>query len=177
MTRAARDPQRTWRWCQRCETHFDTALNHDHEDDMPRQTFIPGTEPPARNENIELAIERWYEAKQAQREAADTTAVRAASMLEVMLDAGVERYAFLEPETGKRKMLDAAAVRRARVKKAPSAKQEAIDREFSEASAGEQADVVKRLVKASGDEPVVVDPAARLLKPGQRRVRGSKAKP
>lgn len=138
-----------------------------------RQTYIPGTEPPARNEDIELAIERWYEARAAQKEAADTTAVRAASVLEAMADAEVDVYPFAEPETGKRKVLDASAVRRTRVKRAQTAKQEALDREFdagSRAPSGSRLtvppaiaaladDAVTMTVSVNGGKPVEVNPA------------------
>jgi hypothetical protein len=125
---------------------------------MSRQAFFPGTEPPAHNADVELAIERWYEARAAQREAADVTAIRAASVLEAMTDAGIDVYPFAEPETGKRKVLDASAVRRARVKRAVSEKQEQADREFD---AGSVAPAGPKLtVAVNGGEAVDVDAAA-----------------
>lgn len=101
---------------------------------MTRQTFIPGTEPPGRNEEIERRIELWYEAKAAQKEAAEVTAIRQASVVEAAIEAERDVYPFLEPETGRRKVLDVTAVRRARVKRAVSEKQEAADKEFDAGS-------------------------------------------
>ncbi len=145
---------------------------------MSRQTFIPGTEPPDRNEKIEIAIERWYEGKQVQRDAADVTAVRLASLIEIAAEEGVEVYPFLDPVTGKRRILDVSAQRKARVRKAPSAKQEAADREFDRGAVGVvqaavEADAIS--ISVNGGPSVSLESAAeRLLKPGQKRGRHNK---
>lgn len=163
-----REPRRAWRWCQRCETHFDTKLNHHHQDDMTKQTYIPGTEPPARVEAVDIALERWYEAKQTQRDDAAVTAVRMDSVIEAAIEAGIEKYRFTDPD-GKQRILDVSAQRRARVRKAPSAKQEAADREFDQGAAA------ATVIIESGPPIDAESAAARLLKPGQKRGRKEKA--
>ncbi len=132
-----------------------------------RQQYFPGTEPPARNERIEIAIEHLYEAKQAQKEAADVTAVRMASLIEIAVEEGRDLYPFLEPETGRRKVLDVTAVRKARMKAAPSAKQEAADREFDAGSRAPAGPPLTMTVKVGDGPTVEVDPG-KLARVGRR---------
>lgn len=125
---------RTWTWCATCEAHFDTSLNH--EDTMTRQTELPGHEDPNRSPEIDRQIEAWYAARSEQKLAAERTSVTLAKLLELCEDR--ERYPFLEPGTGRRKVLDVTAQRKLRVKRAPSAKQEQADREWEAAQAEER---------------------------------------
>lgn len=134
-----------------------------------QQQFIPGTEPPGRNEDVEAALERWYEAKALQKEAAEVTAVRHASVVEAAIEAGIDLYPFLEPETGRRKVLDVTAVRRARVKRRASEKQEAADREFD---AGARAPAGVTMSVRVGDGPAVVVDAEKLASVSKRKPLG-----
>lgn len=89
---------------------------------MTKQTYIPGIEPPdeQRNPDVDEAIGRWYDARSAQKRAAEVTAVVHDKLLETMAEAGIEKYPFTEPGTDKRKILVATAPRKARAVKAPT---------------------------------------------------------
>ena len=88
---------------------------------MTKQTYIPGIEPSEqRNPDVDEAIGRWYDARSAQKRAAEVTAVVHDKLLETMAKAGIEKYPFTEPGTDKRKILVATVPRKARVVKAPT---------------------------------------------------------
>jgi hypothetical protein len=102
---------------------------------MPEQLRIAGTEPPGdppRHPDIDDAIERWCERCRKQKLAAEATAIGHAKPLELMAEAQIERYPFVEPETEKRKILVCPATRKARTVKAPHAKKAKVERECDE---------------------------------------------
>lgn len=113
---------------------------------MPDQQFIPGTEPPGRDEEIERAIEAKYKAAAEEKLAKEATKIRLAKLLELVEARGTP-YPFLEPGTGRRKVLRLDAQKRLKSVKAPSQKQEQADREWAaaqaEARGGEQQDAAK----------------------------------
>lgn len=85
------------------------------------QLSIDGTEPP-RNKPVEAAIDRWLDARREQKLGAETTKIRHAKLVELMTEAGVDKYPYTDPETGKRKLVDITPERKAKTKPAPSEK-------------------------------------------------------
>jgi hypothetical protein len=85
---------------------------------MSRQTEIPGTEQ-VKNPDIEQAIDLWLEAKSEQRYASEKTKLRHASLLLQMANVGCEAYPFVEPDTGKKKLLVIARDPKAKATKQP----------------------------------------------------------
>ena len=69
------------------------------------QQFIPGTEPPDRIPEIEEAIDAWLESKIEQRRASDSTKLAHAVLAQRVTEAGVERYAYTDRTTGKRRFV------------------------------------------------------------------------
>lgn len=70
---------------------------------MSEQTYLPGTEPPHHNVDIERALATWYEAKIAQKRAsADTKLAHATVVLQIQ-HAGLEAYPWTNPDTGKKR--------------------------------------------------------------------------
>ena len=87
---------------------------------MTKQTYIPGTEPtpdPAHDPEISAQVDAWQKAKQEQREAADTTAIRHAKLLELLNDRGVARYPYTDPATGRKRYVVVEAEPKAKLTK------------------------------------------------------------
>lgn len=82
------------------------------------QTFIPGTEP-VRNPDIEQALDAWMAAKAEQKDAAETTRLRHTSLLLRLAEAGIERYPYIDPSSGKKKLVVVARDPKAKTITAP----------------------------------------------------------
>jgi hypothetical protein len=101
----------------------------------PRELlYLDGTEPPHSNV-IDGGIRRWREAIAEQKLAAETTKIRHAKLVELMAEAGLERYPYVDAESGKRKILVVQKEPKAKQKAAPGAKKQRRDAESSAASA------------------------------------------
>ncbi len=83
-----------------------------------QQTEIPGTEP-VRNTEIEQALDAWLAAKDDQKDTAHTTKVRHHSLLIRLGEAGIDRYPYIDPANGKKKMLVVARDPKAKTITAP----------------------------------------------------------
>lgn len=88
------------------------------------QTFIPGTEPPAHDADIESALDSWLDAKRISRAAADDKRTKHAILIARMQERNVEEHRFVCPQTGKRKRVRAVAEVKAKVSNAPREKSE-----------------------------------------------------
>ena len=98
------------------------------------QQFIPGTEPPTHDPKIDLAIEEKYQRIAALKVAREAVAVSDAKLMELIETRG-SPYPFVEPETGKRKVLRLDAKKRLKSEKAKPAAKEQADREWEAAQA------------------------------------------
>lgn len=70
-----------------------------------KQAYLPGTEP-ADDPNIEAvneALDAWNGAKQEQKTASEATKIRHMSLVETMLEHGLDRYPYIDAATGKKK--------------------------------------------------------------------------
>ena len=85
---------------------------------MSKQSEIPGFES-VKNPDIERAIDAWLEAKVEQKRAAETTKLRHSALLIQMGNAGIEAYQFIEPGSGRKKLLVVARDPKAKTTKAP----------------------------------------------------------
>jgi len=72
---------------------------------VTKQTEIPGTEDPARDHEADERLFAWLDAKSAQRKAADTTKIKHASLLERLGELGIDRYAYLDQFSGKKRFV------------------------------------------------------------------------
>lgn len=125
---------------------------------MTRQTELPGCESPERSPAIDRQIEAWYAERAAGKLQAERTAVALAKLLELCESESVERYPFLEPGSGKRKVLDVSARRKARVVRQQAPKKEQADREWEAQraehrgeTAGQRVDAADRALGAFTD--------------------------
>jgi hypothetical protein len=87
-----------------------------------KQEFIPGTEPPERNreiEEIEETLYAWLNAKADHRDAFERTRIRHAALIEKLATHGIDRYPYLDPVTGKRKHVVASRETKAKTVAAP----------------------------------------------------------
>lgn len=123
---------------------------------MTKQTYIPGTEPtpdPAHDPEISAQVDAWQKAKQEQREAADTTAIRHAKLLELLNDRGVARYPYTDPATGRKRYVVVEAEPKAKLTKPITQKpkdERAAEKRAEKREADEAARVSHR--KVDGDE-------------------------
>lgn len=67
-----------------------------------KQTEIPGTERPDKNPDIEAALDAWFDAQDAQRQASHDSKAKHAALLLQIEAAGLESYPFLDRK-GKKK--------------------------------------------------------------------------
>src|SRR6201985_67111 len=125
-----------------------------------RQTQIPGTEPPASVPEIDLAIEAKHERLLAAKLAREAVTVSDAKLLELMEEHGRAEYPYLEPGTGKRRVLRVDAAKRLRTVKAPSAKQERQDAEWEAARDRYGQQVASPADQQPTDDPRAADPFA-----------------
>lgn len=91
------------------------------------QTFIPGTEP-VRNPEIEQALDAWMSAKDDQKDAASTTKIRHQSLLLRLAEVGIDRYPYIDPSTGKKRMVVVARDPKAKTITAPKDSKQRRDR-------------------------------------------------
>ena len=92
---------------------------------MERQTYIPGTEPardPGRIDEVETALDAWLAARDKHRDCADAVAIRHESLLSTMAEHGLSRYPYLDPHTGKKRLLVVARDPKAKTTNAPPEK-------------------------------------------------------
>lgn len=91
-----------------------------------KQTYIPGTAP-ADDPNIEavnLALDAWNGAKQEQKTASEATKIRHMSLVETMLEHGLDRYPYIDAQTGKKKHVVIKRDPRAATTNAPRVRRE-----------------------------------------------------
>lgn len=86
---------------------------------MSTQTYLPGTEPAHHNADIEKALDAWFEARSSQRSAADATKIRHEALLLHMGHAGVESYPYVDPMTGKKRLVKVDRTPKAKTATAP----------------------------------------------------------
>lgn len=92
-----------------------------------QQTEIPGTEP-VRNAEIEQALDAWLAAKDEQKSAGETTRLRHFSLLQRLGEAGLENYPYVDPSTGKKKLVVVARDPKAKMIAAPRESKQRRDR-------------------------------------------------
>lgn len=92
-----------------------------------QQTEIPGTETP-KNPEVEQALDAWLNAKDEQKDAAATTKLRHHSLLLRLAEAKIERYPYIDPSSGKKKMVVVAREPKAKTITAPKESQARRDR-------------------------------------------------
>jgi len=69
------------------------------------QTYLPGTEPPDRIPEVEEALDGWLDSKVEQKRAGETTKLQHSVLVARLNEAGVERYAYTDRTTGKRRFV------------------------------------------------------------------------
>lgn len=111
-----------------------------------QQIYVPGTEPPGRDEEIERAIEAKYLADDEVKLAQERRRVHIAKLLELVKQRGAP-YKFLEPGTGRKKTLKLDASEKLKTTADKPAKQGQADREWAaaqqEARGGDQQDAAR----------------------------------
>lgn len=149
---------RRWQWCDECHEHVEA--NAEHGEHMSKQTEIPGTEDPSRITEVDDTLFAWLDAREAQRKAADTTKIKHASLLERLAELGIDRYAYLDQFTGKKRFVVVKRDPKAATQKAPSPRRPKRERAKPDREKPEDQVEHRKVSRASvADE---IDPFARL---------------
>lgn len=103
------------------------------------QAEIPGTEVP-KNPDIERALDAWLAACDGAKRAAETKKLAHAVLVLQMQQAGLERYPYLDPSSGKKKQVVIARDPKARSTSAPGGRRarKANDSDLSDAERAER---------------------------------------
>lgn len=104
---------------------------------MADQLYIDGTEPPGRIPEIEEALDGWIDAKVEQKRASETTKLAHSVLVSRLNEAGVEKYAYTDRTTGKRRFVYPDRTPKLKTAAAPRSRRRDDD-ERSEPEVGEE---------------------------------------
>jgi hypothetical protein len=127
---------------------------------MSQQTYLPGTEPPHHDPDIEKALDAWFEARHQQKNAAADTKMRHSALLLQLQHAGRESYPYVDPSSGKKRTVTVSREPKVKTAAAPRWQRREKDAEIGEeVEPKEDRKVEKRRVSRASVEKEI-DPFA-----------------